>query len=54
MIWRRGSQLGISWKPEDTKERVEPGDDNPLAERLAKLEHAVAVLQRRLDALQEM
>ncbi|MBV1697799.1 MAG: PilZ domain-containing protein [Hyphomicrobiales bacterium] len=54
VIWRRGSQLGISWKAEEGKDRVEPADDNPLAERLSKLEHAVAVLQRRLDALQEI
>jgi len=54
VIWRRGSQLGISWKAEDSKDRVEPADDNPMAERLTKLEHAVAVLQRRLDALQEI
>ncbi len=51
VIWRRGSQLGINWKPEETKDRVVPSEDNPMAERLTKLEHAVAVLQRRLDAL---
>ncbi len=54
VIWRRGSQLGISWKAEDAKDRVEGGDDNPMAERLTKLEHAVAVLQRGLDALQDV
>jgi len=53
VISRRGSQLGISWKPEDNNERAEQGADSPLADRLAKLEHAVAVLQKRLDALQE-
>ncbi len=53
--WRRGSNLGISWTPEEaTKERSEPGGENPaVAERLAKLERDVAILQRRLDALQE-
>ncbi len=53
VIWRRGSQLGISWKPDDSNERAEQGADNPVTDRLAKLEHAVAVLQKRLDALQD-
>ena len=54
VIRRRGSQRGISWKAGDSKDRVEPADDNSMAERLTKLEHAVSVLQRRLDALQEI
>ena len=55
VIWRRGSQLGISWKAEDAQRSGRSRrDDNPMAERLTKLEHAVAVLQRRLDALQDI
>jgi hypothetical protein len=53
--WRRGSHLGVGWKSEEpAKDGTEPGADHPLAERMAKLEHAVAVLQRRLDALQKV
>lgn len=48
--WRKGNQLGISWG--STKERAGTDGDHPVNDRLAKLEHDVAVLQRRLDALQ--
>jgi hypothetical protein len=51
--WRKGNNLGISLTAEGTaKERSE--GDNPMIDRLAKLEHAVAVLQKRLDSLQQM
>lgn len=53
--WRKGGNLGISWTPDETpKERGEGAGDSLVADRLAKLEHTVAVLQRRLDALQEI
>ncbi len=55
VVWRRGGSLGISWSPEQfPKQKHEPGSpEHGIADRLAKLEHQVAVLQRRLDALQE-
>jgi hypothetical protein len=52
--WRKGDILGISWTPEQMSKRSEHGGmERPIADRLAKLEHEVAVLQKRLDALQE-
>lgn len=48
--WRKGNLLGISWGT--AKERLDADGENPFNERLAKLEHDVAVLQRRLDSLQ--
>jgi hypothetical protein len=48
--WRKGNQIGISW--DSAKERAEAGGDDAFNDRLAKLERDVAVLQRRLDALQ--
>jgi hypothetical protein len=53
--WRKGGSLGISWRPEQfPKQRHEHNStEHAVADRLAKLEHQVAVLQKRLDALQE-
>ncbi len=58
--WRTGGSLGISWKPEQfpkqqfSKQRHEHDSaEHAVADRLAKLEHRVAALQKRLDALQE-
>jgi hypothetical protein len=56
VIWRRGDNLGISWTPEAAP-RDQAGSSqgaDAMAVRMAKLERDVAVLQRRLDALQEM
>ena len=53
--WRRGDSLGITWRPEyapvtrDEEGRVE----FPIADRVTKLEHDVAELQRRLDVLRQ-
>jgi len=53
--WRKGGSLGVSWTTEQfPKQKHEPGSsEHAIVDRLAKLEHQVAVLQRRLDALQE-
>jgi hypothetical protein len=48
--WRKGNYLGASWNAHQTPDQ--PGSDARIAERLGKLEHEVAELQRRLDALQ--
>jgi hypothetical protein len=52
--WRKGKNLGISWSPElVAKQRGEQGrPEQTIADRVTKLEHDFAVLQKRLDALQ--
>ncbi len=56
--WHRGENIGVSWNSERTpKQWPEGGSGNsrtgdPIADRVAKLERDVAVLQKRLDALQ--
>ena len=52
VVWRRGSNIGTDWKPEEAGERSELGAKHSTADRLAKLEREVALLQRRLDAMQ--
>jgi len=53
--WRKGNNLGISWRAEYVS--GSHGDDAqadfPLADRVRKLEHDVAVLQKRLDSLRD-
>jgi hypothetical protein len=54
--WRKGNNLGVSWSPEPpSKQSTEDGgrSEHSIADRLAKLEHDVAVLQRRLNTLPE-
>ncbi|MDR3419876.1 MAG: PilZ domain-containing protein [Xanthobacteraceae bacterium] len=53
--WRKGNNLGVSWTPEQS-ERQRPAHEgaDPIADRLARIEHDVALLKKRLDALQEM
>lgn len=52
--WRKANNIGITWRLEDlpSARTEEPRVQSPLADRVAKLEHDVAVLQKRLDALQ--
>ncbi len=53
--WRKGGHIGVSWRSERAlRPRAEGGGqvEHPIADRLAKLEHEVAVLQKRLDSLQ--
>ena len=53
--WRRGSHLGVSWSADQAaKHRGEGGhSEQSIAERVAKLEHDLAVLQRRFESLQQ-
>jgi hypothetical protein len=51
--WRRANILGVSWSPALTPKPEHGGSEHGVADRLAKLEHDVAVLQKRLAALQE-
>ncbi len=53
--WRKGNNLGIAWGAEQSARPGidSAGSDASIAERLAKLEREVAILQRRLTALQE-
>ena len=53
--WRKGGSMGVSWSSDQaSRPQSESGGrrEHPIADRLAKLEHDVAVLQKRLDALQ--
>ncbi|MGO9046516.1 MAG: PilZ domain-containing protein [Xanthobacteraceae bacterium] len=52
--WRKGDHLGISWAAEATsRHKAESGghSERSLADRVARLEQEIAVLQRRLDGL---
>jgi hypothetical protein len=53
--WRKGNNLGTAWGAEqNARPGLDPaGSDASVAERLAKLERDVAILQRRLTALQD-
>ena len=53
--WRKGNNLGIAWGAEqNAKPGLDPvASDASIAERLTKLERDVAILQRRLTALQD-
>ena len=53
--WRKGNNLGIAWGGEhNAKSGIDTaGSGASVAERLAKLEREVAILQRRLTALQD-
>jgi hypothetical protein len=55
VAWRMGANLGVSWTAEQiAKQHAEQaGSENFVADRLAKIEHDVAVLKKQLDALQE-
>ena len=52
--WRKGNNIGVNWSSEHVASWLEGGGraEHPFADRLAKLEHQVAALQKRLDALQ--
>jgi len=55
VTWRKSGNLGVTWTAEQTaKQRAEQGgSEKHVADRLAKIEHDIAVLKKRLDALQE-
>jgi len=53
--WRKGGNIGVSWSSEQTSRApTESGGrmERPIADRVTKLEHDVAILQKRLDSLQ--
>jgi hypothetical protein len=54
-IWHKGSDVGVAWTPEKST-ATPPGGGyqsaDPIGDRLAKVEHDVALLHKRLDALQ--
>lgn len=54
VIWRKGHDIGITWTPETIlNPRSEPGrTDYHLADRVTRLEREIALLQKRLDALE--
>jgi hypothetical protein len=54
-IWNNGNEVGVAWLPEETLSSP-PGSDrsaDSTGDRLAKLEHEVDVLRKRLDAMQD-
>ena len=52
--WRKGNNIGVSWTPEDTSNpRPESGrSDRHLADKVARLEREIALLHKRLDAIE--
>ena len=52
--WRRGNNLGVSWATQRApKPKAKREAEGSVADRLAKLEHDVAVLQRLFHTLQQ-
>jgi hypothetical protein len=53
-IWHKGHDIGIAWAPEEVP--LSPPESHrsadPLRDRVTKLEHEVAMIRKRLDALQ--
>jgi hypothetical protein len=53
-IWHKGSDVGVAWAPERPPVTAPGGyqSTDPIGDRVARLEHEVAALRKRLDALQ--
>jgi hypothetical protein len=53
-IWRTGHEVGIAWEPEETPRSSLDGyrTADSLADRVMKLEQDVAIIRKRLDAMQ--
>jgi len=53
-IWRTGHEVGIAWEPEEMPRSSLDGyrAADSLVDRVTKLEHDVAMLRKRLDAMQ--
>jgi hypothetical protein len=53
-VWHKGSDVGIAWTPEGPPDAPSNGygSAGAIGERLAKLEHEVAALHKRLEAMQ--
>jgi len=52
VIWRRGNDIGIAWTPEITLNPRSETTDYHLADRVTRLEREIALLQKRLDAIE--
>jgi hypothetical protein len=52
--WRKANHLGVSWGVDQAaRQRSEAGQsEQSIADRVAKLEHDLAALQRRFESLQ--
>ena len=53
--WRKGGNIGVSWRSEQASRAPTESSgrmERPIADRVTKLEHDVAILQKRLDSLQ--
>jgi hypothetical protein len=55
VIWRKANSIGVTWTPETTlNPRQESArSDHHLADRVTRLEREVALLRRRIDALEQ-
>jgi hypothetical protein len=51
--WRRGSHLGVSWSTEQAAKQGASRSEHSIVDRVAKLEHDLAALQRRFDSLRD-
>jgi hypothetical protein len=54
VAWRKGNNIGVSWTAEDAlNPRPESGrSDHHLADKVARLEREIALLHKRLDAIE--
>ena len=54
-VWHKGNNVGVSWEAEDILHAAAETcrSDDPLSDRVARLEHDVATLRKRLNALQD-
>jgi hypothetical protein len=52
-VWHRGNTIGVSWMPEVSSDPAPESFHtvDPIADRVMRLEHEVATLRKRLDAL---
>jgi hypothetical protein len=52
-VWHKGNNIGVMWMPEGSTHPVPESfySADPIADRVARLEHEMATLRKRLDAL---
>jgi hypothetical protein len=51
--WRKGNHLGVSWSAEQASKQGSGRSEHSMADRVAKLEHDLAVLQRCFESLRD-
>jgi len=53
-IWHKGCDIGVAWAPEGTWSFpiVSYRSADPIADRLAKLEHEVAAMRKQLETME--